>query len=62
MKIDGTSMEKTNVSGDFSSGSMEDLDLDNENSQSTSIIVGLCTDMCPGIHLNIIDKHFSSGV
>ncbi|XP_057519850.1 SAC3 family protein B isoform X2 [Amaranthus tricolor] len=47
MKIDGTSMEKTNVSGDFSSGSMEDLDLDNENSQSTSIIVGLCTDMCP---------------
>ncbi|XP_010679374.2 SAC3 family protein B isoform X2 [Beta vulgaris subsp. vulgaris] len=40
-------VEKQKFPGDITPGSMESQDLDNEDLQSSSAIVGLCIDMCP---------------
>lgn len=47
IKNDHSTVEKQKFLGDFPSGSMENQDFDNEELQSSSAIVGLCTDMCP---------------
>lgn len=48
-----SAVEKQKSFGDIPPGSMENQDVENEDLLSSSAIVGLCTDMCPGISLNL---------